>query len=79
MCVIWWIIWLGNQLIVLTSRFYFLCNAITSLLQSDSTFVPIKYPDASERGSGTDSGTDSVNDVSSRSVRFSKLAEVNYL
>ncbi|KAJ1524488.1 hypothetical protein ONE63_010983 [Megalurothrips usitatus] len=46
---------------------------------SDSTFVPIKYPDGSERNSGTDSGTDSGNDASSRSVRFSKLAEVKQM
>lgn len=60
-------------------QFYTLFHDSISILflQSDSTFVPIKYAD--ERGSGTDSGTDSGNDASSRSVRFSKLAEVNYL
>ncbi|KAE8743555.1 hypothetical protein FOCC_FOCC010802 [Frankliniella occidentalis] len=55
----------------------FYTEATSSL--SDSTFVPIKYADGSDRGSGNDSGTDTGNDASSRSVRFSKLAEVKQM
>lgn len=51
----------------------------TTSTLSDSTFVPLKYADAGDRGSGTDSGTETTNDASSRSVRFSKLAEVKQM
>jgi hypothetical protein len=44
------------------------------LLQSDPTFVPIKFPDPSDRSSGTESDDSSV-----KSVRFSKLAEVSFI
>lgn len=44
------------------------------LLQSDPTFVPIKFPDPSDRSSGTESDDSSV-----KSVRFSKLAEVSLI
>jgi len=44
------------------------------LLQSDPTFVPIKFPDPSDRSSGTESDDSSV-----KSVRFSKLAEVSVI
>ncbi|XP_054278091.1 solute carrier family 35 member F5 [Macrosteles quadrilineatus] len=48
-------------------------DANTSL--SDPTFVPIKFPERSDRSSGTESDECSVN----RSVRFSKLAEVRHM
>ncbi|PNF40267.1 Solute carrier family 35 member F5 [Cryptotermes secundus] len=41
---------------------------------SDPTFVPIKFPDPSDRSSGTESDDSSV-----KSVRFSKLAEVRHM
>jgi hypothetical protein len=44
------------------------------ILQSDPTFVPIKFPDPSDRSSGTESDDSSV-----KSVRFSKLAEVSFI
>lgn len=43
------------------------------ILQSDPTYVPIKLPERNDRSSGTESDDCSV----SRSVRFSKLAEVS--
>jgi hypothetical protein len=54
---------------------YLKCNCENKfLLQSDPTFVPIKFPDPSDRSSGTESDDSSV-----KSVRFSKLAEVSFV
>lgn len=50
----------------------FYTEANTSL--SDPTYVPIKFPEPSDRNSGTESDDSSV-----RSVRFSKLAEVRHM
>lgn len=43
------------------------------MLQSDPTYVPIKFPERSDRSSGTESDENSIN---RGGVRFSKLAEV---
>ncbi|PSN47358.1 Solute carrier family 35 member F5 [Blattella germanica] len=49
------------------------CSKPTAYM-SDPTFVPIKFPDPSDRSSGTESDDSSV-----KSVRFSKLAEVRHM